>query len=239
MLKIAVCDDEQNYLHDMERLLKEYETQRSIEIEASYFRLPFDLLEQVEKGTDFALYCLDVYMPGITGIAAARQLRKNGIETPVIFLTTSKEHALEAFGVGALGYLVKPFERDMFFKLMDTVTAYTGQERRRHVLLKVEGMLRSVAVRDIIYSESTKNHQAIHLEDGTTMLSRMAVSELFDELSPSGCFVRCGSAYILNLAKIKRLGTKTVELEDDTEIAMPRGAYADVKAAYYAFFSER
>jgi len=103
MLKIAVCDDEQSYLHDLTRLLDEYGAAQGIGLAATAFSLPFDLLERVESGAEFDLYLLDVYMPGMTGIELASQLRRIGIETPVVFLTTSKEHALEAFGVGQLG----------------------------------------------------------------------------------------------------------------------------------------
>lgn len=138
MPKIAVCDDEPRYLHDIKRLLDEYSAAHGIELVATAFSLPFELLEHIESGAEFDLYLLDVYMPGMTGIELAGQLRRIGIEAPVVFLTTSREHALEAFGVGAAGYLAKPFQREDFFKALDAVTSHSESERRRNVLLKVD-----------------------------------------------------------------------------------------------------
>jgi len=208
MLRIAVCDDEQSYLHDVKRLPDEYGAAHGIELAAAAFSLPFDLLERVESGAGFDFYLLDVYMPGMTGIEIAGQLRRIGIEAPVVFLTTSKEHALEAFGVGAAGYLVKPFEREAFFRTLDAVTSRGGSERRRSVLLKVDGGVRSAAVRDILCCEAHRNDQCIFLTDGGNVRLRMTTGELFALLSPSGNFARCGAAYILNLAKLRRLSPR-------------------------------
>ena len=90
VLKIAICDDEDSYLHDVERLLDEYRNQRGLELLAVPFHQPFDLADQIEKNADFDLYLLDIYMLGMTGIALAQQLRNSGVGAPIIFLTTSK-----------------------------------------------------------------------------------------------------------------------------------------------------
>ena len=163
MLKIAVCDDEQIYLHDVKRLLDEYGAAHGIELAVTAFSLPFELSERVESGAESDLYLLDVYMPGMTGIELAGQIRRIGIQAPVVFLITSREHALEAFGVGAAGYLVKPFEREAFFRALDSVTSHSESERRRSVLLKADGGGRSVAVRNILTARRTGTISAFPL----------------------------------------------------------------------------
>jgi len=239
MLRIAVCDDEQSYLHDVKRLLDEYDAAHGVELAAAAFSLPFDLLERVESGAAYDLYLLDVYMPGMTGIELAGQLRRTGIEAPVVFLTTSREHALEAFGVGAAGYLVKPFEREAFFRTLDAVTSRGKSEHQRSVLLKADGEVRSVAVRDILYCEAHRNDQRMFLADGSKVWLHMTAGELFALLAPSGNYARCGAAYILNLAKLRRLSSRSALMADGAEIPVPRGAYAELKTACYNFYCER
>lgn len=238
MLHIAVCDDEQRYLHDVNRLLDEYGAAHGTELVATAFSLPFDLSERVESGAEFGLYLLDVYMPGMTGIELAGQLRRIGIEAPIVFFTTSREHALEAFGVGAAGYLVKPFEREAFFRTLDSVTSRSESEHRRNILLRVDGEVRSVAVRDTLYCEAHRNDQCISLADGSNVRLRMTTGELFALLARSGNFVRCGAAYILNLAKLRRLSPRSALTADGAENPVPWGAYAELKTAYYDFYSE-
>lgn len=239
MMNIAICDDEQIYMHEMEHLSEEYSELRGTQLTVTAFSLPIELAQAVEGGSEFDVFLLDVYMPGMTGLELAGQLRRLGVESPVIFMTTSKEHALEAFGVGAVGYLVKPFEREEFFKVMDNITNHNYDEYKRHILLKIGSELIRVPLRDIMYSEARKNYQAIHLTDSSTLLARMTVNELFEQLSPSESFIRCGNAYILNLARIKRLTVKSAIFKNNDELFLPRNSYAEVKTQYYSFYKER
>lgn len=240
MLRIAVCDDEQLYLHEMMQLLSEYRQSGALgDFSVSCFAAPSELLDSLEKGSNYGLYLLDIYLPGITGIAVAQQLRSAGVEAPIIFLTTSREHALEAFGVGASQYLLKPFERQALFSALDATAAAALAERRQHLLIKVDGEVCSIAVRNILYTQSDKNRQVLHLAGGRELAVRMTVGELFQLLAASNAFVRCGSSYILNLAKLKRLSPKYAILSDGTEISIPRGAYPEIKTSYYGFYSER
>jgi len=109
----------------------------------------------------------------------------------------------------------------------------------RNVLLKVDGGVRSIAVRDILYCEAHRNDQCISFSDGSSVRLRIKTGELFALLAPSGNFVRCGAAYILNLAKLCRLNPRSALMADGAEIPVPRGAYAELKTAYYNFYSER
>ena len=62
---------------------------------------------------------MDIYMPEKMGIDVAKELRGIGNEAKIIFLTTSREHALDAFGVGAVQYLVKPVWEKELFPVLD------------------------------------------------------------------------------------------------------------------------
>lgn len=175
----------------------------------------------------------------MTGIELAGQLRRIGIEAPVVFLTTSREHAPEAFGVGAAGYSGQALRAQGAFQgagCRDIAKRERAPEKR---LLKVDGEVRSVAVQDILYREARRNYQHVSLANGSDIRLRMTTGELFALLAPSGSFARCGAAYILNLAKLRRLNPKSALMAGGAEIPVPRGAYAGLKTAYYDYYSER
>jgi len=115
MFKIAVCDDEQRYLHDVNRLLDEYGAAHGIELVAAAFSLPFDLSERVESGAEFDLYLLDVYMPGMTGIELAGQLRphrrRGGVPTVLRLLFPPAKRCAATAGMLVLplcGFPLRP-----------------------------------------------------------------------------------------------------------------------------------
>ena len=176
-------------------------------------------------------------MPGLTGLEIARLIRRKGDHAPIVFLTTSKDHALEAFGVHATQYLIKPVERQELFAALDEVMLRIGGEKPPQLVVKTGGEYRSVTVRDILYAESDGNYELLHMENGEELSVRISSTELFEQLSPYGCFARCGKAHILNLARTKRLNPKSAVLSGGTEIAIPRNAYAQLKADYFEYYS--
>jgi len=114
VLKIAICDDEKVFRDAAERMLKLYMEDKGVSYQVDTFGIPSDLVDATEEGTIYDIYLLDIYMPGITGMSIATELRSRGVKSPVIFLTSSTDHALEAFGVDATHYLLKPYKKTIF-----------------------------------------------------------------------------------------------------------------------------
>ena len=111
MLKIAICDDEKEFRDAAEKMLNLYMADTEVQCEIDVFVVSSELIDATEKGTIYDIYLLDIYMPGVTGMSIATELRSRGVKSPIIFLTSSTDHALEAFGVDATHYLLKPYTR--------------------------------------------------------------------------------------------------------------------------------
>ena len=79
-----------------------------------------DALEAI-KNTGPDLVLLDVQMPGLTGFEVARRLLENGADTHIVFVTAFDRHAIEAFEVDAVDYLLKPVEVDRLGTAVDRV----------------------------------------------------------------------------------------------------------------------
>ena len=86
-----------------------------------------------------------------------------------------------------------------------------------------------------MYSEAQAHYQYVMLEDGRQLRVRMTVSELCDTLSKSGGFVRVGSAYIINLRKIRNISTSEVHLYNQIKIPIPRGKHNEIKKAFWDY----
>ena len=105
MIRLAVCDDDPIFLSQAGELARCFlDTQK---IPASVSCYP-DAESLLEARAHCDIYLLDILMPGLDGIALAKELERRDQDFCVIYLTTSEEYALEAFSVDALQYLVKP-----------------------------------------------------------------------------------------------------------------------------------
>ena len=120
MLKIAICDDEKKYIENITDLVKTYSEKKSVGMDIYTFERSFDLLDSIEEGNLYDAYLLDIYMPGISGLSVAEELRNRDEAAPIIFLTSSPDHAIEAYEVRAVHYLLKPLSEDKFFSAMDS-----------------------------------------------------------------------------------------------------------------------
>ncbi len=122
MYQIALCDDETTELNKTEQMLISYEKKNpEMKLIIRRFESADELLDTVrEKNYMPDLILMDIYMPGMIGIEAAKELQEMGNKGRIIFLTTSKEHALAAFGVKASQYLVKPVSKEVLFPILDS-----------------------------------------------------------------------------------------------------------------------
>ncbi|MBQ7085782.1 MAG: response regulator transcription factor, partial [Anaerotignum sp.] len=189
-MRIAVCDDEKIILKSICSYIKEYEKTAGKEgTEVFTFSSAAALGSAIEDGAVFDVFLLDVYIGEVLGTALAKEIRRKGIESPIIFLTTSVEHAPEGFEVSALRYLIKPIDREKFFEALSAAEKQSERMQERFVLLKTADSVERVNISHIYYTEAHSHYQYITLEGKERVKVRMTVTELFDLLEGFGGFV--------------------------------------------------
>ena len=120
MIQIAICDDEKAILDEVSGYIKDYAENQSVDLEVFRFDSARTLISTLEDGKSFDVFVLDVYIGDEMGTTLARDIRKSGIESPIIFATTSLEHAPQSYETGTLRYLIKyPFGIVPFLELTD------------------------------------------------------------------------------------------------------------------------
>ena len=240
MYMIALCDDEEADLDKTEQMLRIYESVHpDMEFIIKRFQSADHLIDCVmHHGYAPDCVLMDIYMPEKLGIEAARELRDMGSRVKIIFLTNSKEHALDAFAVEASQYLVKPITNDRLFAVLDKFRAEEEEARRKYLLLRIEGKLQRVLVNEIVYCEAQGKVQYLHLSDGTQYHLRRTMAEIYEMLAGYREFVRVGAAYILNLEHIESLNAQEVQMDNSKKIFLPRGAYHPLRERYFSYYCE-
>ena len=237
MLKIAICDDEKEFCDSAERMLKLYMEEKGVSFQADTFGVPSDLADMTEKGTIYDIYLLDIYMPGVTGMSIATELRNRDIKSPIIFLTSSTDHALEAFGVDATHYLLKPYTKDSFYVGMDKAMQSIASHKNDSVILKVDNDYRSILVSKLIYCEAEDKYQRLYLENGERLLIRISGTELYKQLSEFDSFYHCGRAHIINLNHISRVTPDGAVFKNGMQLSLPHTVLAGLRSAFFAYFN--
>ncbi len=240
MYHIAICDDEIRELDKTQQLVKAWlGSHKDYDFKIDRFESAKELLDAIED-TEYApvFLLLDIYMPGKTGIAAAKELRQMGNSSHIIFLTTSTEHALEAFGVNADQYLVKPVTEKELNPVLDKMLDGLEREQKSYVLFRIDGKNCRVAFKDIVCCEAQGKNQRIHFADGSYGQMRMTMTEIFGALSARDEFARVGVSYIVNLDHINSLNGQEISMDTGKNIYLPRGAYQPLRERYFAYYCE-
>lgn len=244
MYLIALCDDESEELEKTEKLLSDYEEKHS---GPAFMIRCFDNANELlylvrEENYMPDLIFMDIYMQdgdsGLypLGIDAVKELRNMEYEGKIIFLTTSKEHALEAFDVDALQYMVKPVSEDKLFSVLNRLFQDMEEEKKKYILLRIEGKFVRVSLNDIVYCEAQGKTQCLYLADGTRYILRMTMTEIYEQLSQYQEFVRLGVAFIVNLGYIGSLNAKEICMDNGMKIYLPRGTYKGLREQYFNYY---
>lgn len=239
MYTIAMCDDESGELDKIEEMLAAYQEFRE-EGEAFAYRVErFDsgeaLLHQM-KEEDFLpdFLIMDIYMKGETGITTVRKMREDGFHLPVVFLTSSMEFALDAYEVDAIQYLVKPLEQERFYHVMDIVCKTLQSKQEEYIMVKAVGGIRKIQVEQIIYCETQKNYQILHLKTEECRI-RMTSGEMHGYLEKFGQFIKCGSSYIINAEHIVTLAREEIHMDDGSRVYIPKKRAKEIKERYFNY----
>ncbi len=240
MYQIAICDDDSKELDKTEDYLKSWqETHQNPALQINRFENVKELLSLIQRGEYLPnLLFLDIYMPQESGIDAARELRQMGNDCRLVFLTLSKEHALEAFGVNADQYLVKPVEKDVLFSVLDRLFENLEKKQQNYVLLRIDGKNCKISIKDIVFCEAQGKNQRMYLADGTCILLHMTMTEIYKMIAERKEFVKVGVSYIVNLEHINSLNGQKIFLDIGKNIFLPRGAYQPLRKQYFAYYCE-
>lgn len=244
MYLIALCDDEATELEKIEKLLSDYEKKHSgSNFMIQCFESAHELLCLVgEENYRPDLILMDIYMPDKEndfhplGLKAAKELRNMNYKGKIVFFTTSREYALEAFEVDALQYIVKPVSEDKLFSVLDNLLKDIEEERKKYILLRIEGRLVRVSLNDIVYCEAQGKTQYLYLADGTQCTLRMTMTELYEQLSSYREFVRLGVAFIVNIGYISSLNAREICMDNGKTIYLPRGTYKGLREQYFGYY---
>jgi len=235
-MRIAICDDSDGDRARIASALAEYLKRRSLAAEVRDFDHPDRMLEAVRR-EDFDVYLLDMLMPMVNGVATARELRSLKGNVPIVFFTTSREYALEAFGVRAVDYVLKPWTAAAFANALDAALAAVPRDESALKTVKTLTGLRRIRperITHITTREDVRHVLVVRLEGGETFEVRGSVVGIREELLPHLTLVAAGKSLLINPAYICSIEGTRLALASGETLDVPKSALAALRSAMLA-----
>ena len=207
MLRAMIVDDEAPARSELRYMLEGTDKIGPI-MEASSVRSAIEML----MGTRVDVVFLDISMPGASGMQLAEALRKLKNPPAVVFVTAFSDHALEAFEVDAVDYLMKPVNEERLLHAIDKVAAgakppvpETKSSSIERIPVEKGGRKVLIPVEQIRYIMAKDDYSCIFTEDDR-YLSTTSLAQFESKLSDFG-FFRVHRRYIVNLAVVEDVET--------------------------------
>ncbi len=237
MIKTLLVDDERLARAELSRLLQAH-PQISIVGQAANADEALALLSQLEVDLVF----LDIQMPGLSGLELAAQL---DADLQFIFCTAFDSYALDAFGLNALDYLLKPINPERLAKALARFQNKQHDEPQRNYLPENHGLLlkfadssRIVRLSDITRFESIGNHSAVYTSYGKSFL-HSSLSKIEQRLDPQQ-FFKASRADIIRVSAIEQLengvavGSMLAIMQDGQQVEVSRRQVQVLKQLFSA-----
>jgi two-component system LytT family response regulator len=241
-LRVVVVDDEA----PARQLLREYlECTPGVSIVAECGN-GFEAVKAVaEHEPDLML--LDIQMPKLDGFEVVELLER---DLPIIFITAHDEHALRAFEVHAVDYLLKPYSAERLREALDRARDRIGRGeasppldelvsdarpdggKLERILVREGSDVRVIPTEDVDYIEARDDAVAIYVR-GASHLKAQRLSTLEERLEPKR-FIRVHRSFILNIDRLRSIelyakDSRIAILEDGTKVPVSRSGYSRLR----------
>lgn len=211
-LAVLAVDDVPHALDELCRLLRE--SPNVADVSAAGESLA--ALRMIQSGRFDAVF-LDISMPGLDGLELASLLKKLSDPPAIVFVTAYEQHAVAAFGIGAVDYLLKPIRAERLADALARIdravpAARPAPEQLPDAMaalpVESEGRTRYVRRGEVRFVEAHGDYVRLHTPSGVHVV-RMPISRLEEYWSPAG-FVRVHRGYLVALAAVRELRSDSV-----------------------------
>lgn len=219
MYTFLVVEDDAEEASRLEALIRRYIQDRSIEANIVRYASALSLMNNEHAAFD--LIFMDIQMPGMSGMEAATLMRTYDAVTPLIFVTSHAQYAINGYDVGALGFLVKPVTYGMLTLTMNRAMEQLQEHGRQKITISSGTGLRMVSPTQIAYVEVFRHRLTFHLVSGDALESRGTLTDYEQRLAGSG-FVRISSSFLVNMNHVHSARGNEVLMDSGAALPLSR-----------------
>lgn len=226
-MRIAIYEDNDEHAQRLTRSIKQWAESTDTEIALFTFNSVFEAADT----TAFDCILLDVEMPGMNGIEFAHELRQNGINVPIVFVSSHTEYGLDGYEVEALRFLDKgdPRFETKLIECMDRIAFEIKNSINAFYRIVSDRKLISIPMHEITYFEMNNHDLMIHTLSGV-FSERKTFTQIRQELPKQ--FVQIGKSLIINVLQVIQVTKCQAVLHDGSNLPVAPKYSADLFKAF-------
>ena len=233
--RIALCDDEELVCQQLGAFLDRFVRQSHEAVELSVFYSAEALLA---AETEFDILLLDIKMGGMSGMNAARELRRRGSNVVILFITSMTQYAIEGYEVHAYSFLGKPLRYEMFAERMEDAIRMLQKSAGQTLQFRTRDGTVQVNTNEVCYIESFRHEIRFACIGFSFTEGEVSLSGLESALRGCG-FFRIHKSYLVNMRNIRLIGDSEITLVDGSTVTLSKHRRREFLSAYAAYRREQ
>lgn len=227
MVRVGLVDDDREHTELLRAYLARYGQEADVQFQAEAFSDGLSFVEDYDGSLDIVF--LDIEMPHMDGMTAARIIRERDASLAIVFITNMAQYAVHGYEVDAVDFMVKPVGYFNFARKLERALRYLRKRTQRTILLTDEDGVVRLSASEVWYVEKDRDHLVYHTGQGVFRKrgTMKAERELFQGLP----FEECTSGCLVNLERIQRIGREHVYLKSE-QLPLSRRMKKDFTRSY-------
>ncbi len=234
MIRIAIAEDDKGFQQTIQSYIARYGEENQLPFHVTTFDNGSQLVFQYEPVYDILL--LDIEMPKLNGMDAAREIRRQDKDVVIIFITNMAQYAINGYEVGALDYVLKPIRYYGFAMKLGKAVAAARQEEKSYILIPYEDGKKRLASDQIVYVEIQDHWLHIHTDSGVYQM--LGTMREFATRVKGLPFVLCSASYLINLKYVTAYVRDVVILDGKYEVKVSRSRKKELQQAILDYYKE-
>lgn len=234
-MRVAIIDDMAVWREEIEKALQRYlqENYAGETPVVEHFASGEAFLARFQPES-YDLVFIDQYMAGTSGMDTARRIREQDRLAALVFVTSSREHAIESYGVRACGYLVKPFAYEAFAQMM-TLAGVEKIRGARFIQLEQEKIL----LREILWCDRSGHYCQIHTDRRGILRFRLPAGQMSELFAAYPQFLACYKGCLVNAERVARLEEWAFVLDNGEQVPFAKRDRKKLEMQYHAYLFRR
>lgn len=245
IFKLAIIEDEQVAMNNILDFLKQYENDKNAEF--AYFTYPnaFQFLNEFKAG-EYHIVFMDINMPGINGMEAAKEMRESDHDVCLIFVTDLAQYAIKGYEVEAYDFIVKPINYDHLSLKLNKIlpliekkcNELSGGGGQKQIYIPKGNNSNGLILlpNNVKFIEVAGHNTVVHLTDENIKIN-ISLNKL-EKLLPE-CFFRCNHCYIVNMRYVTRITRYECELGTGEKLSVSRPRKKEFREALMKYLGDK
>jgi len=229
MYRIAICDDNEEFLEMIEKKFSQYCEKSSIQAILRCFSDSDMLMEQVEEKKNFDAFILDIEMPPYSGIDIARVIREHSNSAIIIFMTAYESYAKEGYGMNVSSYILKNHLDDDLEKVLDQMFLQLRQMKNGKIYtISNQRKFIKMHQKNIVCVYKNQKNAVFVLEDKLEEWERATLEKVYQKMNNQD-MIMVDRGLIVNLHHIRSITDDKIVMDNGQILITSRNQIKSLK----------